>query len=36
MLMIKDLAESKTLDRGAMAAVAGGTSYKWPGFPTSP
>jgi hypothetical protein len=33
MLTIKDLAESKTLDRDAMAAVAGGTSYKWPGFP---
>ena len=33
MLMIKDLAESKTLDRDAMAAVAGGTSYQWPGFP---
>jgi hypothetical protein len=33
MLMIKDLAESKTLDRDAMAAVAGGNSYKWPGFP---
>ncbi|MEA3411557.1 MAG: hypothetical protein U9R74_08455 [Pseudomonadota bacterium] len=33
MLMIKDLAESKTLDRAAMTAVAGGTSYKLPGFP---
>jgi hypothetical protein len=33
MLMLKDLADSKTLDRDAMAAVAGGTGYKWPGFP---
>ena len=32
MLMIKDLAESKTLDRDAMAAVAGGNSYKGLGF----
>ena len=31
MLMIKDLADSKTLDRDAMASVAGG--YGWPGFP---
>jgi hypothetical protein len=31
--MIKDLADSKTLDRDTMASVAGGTSYKWPGFP---
>jgi hypothetical protein len=35
MLMIKDLADSKTLDRDAMASVAGGSDYgyKWPGFP---
>ena len=33
MLSIKDLAASKTLDRDAMAAVAGGTGYGFPGFP---
>jgi hypothetical protein len=35
MLMIKDLADSKTLDRDAMASVAGGSGYGfvWPGSP---
>ena len=33
MLMIKDLADSKTLDRDAMASVAGGINLKVPGFP---
>jgi hypothetical protein len=33
MLMIKDLADSKTLDRDAMASVAGGMTLKGPGFP---
>ena len=33
MLMIKDLADSKTLDRDAMAAVAGGNSHKGFDFP---
>jgi len=35
MLMIKDLADSKILDRDAMACVAGGNSFKVPGFPFS-
>jgi hypothetical protein len=31
MLIVKELTASKTLDRNAMASVAGG--YRWPGFP---
>ncbi|MEA3410009.1 MAG: hypothetical protein U9R74_00525 [Pseudomonadota bacterium] len=33
MLMLKDLADSKSLDRDAMASVAGGSGYSFPGFP---
>jgi len=33
MLMLKDLADSKSLDRDAMASVAGGSGYKFPGYP---
>jgi len=33
MLTLKDLADSKSLDRDAMASIAGGSGYSFPGFP---